>query len=99
MSKIIYTKESPFPTTDRRVESAKRISDLLSNEGHLSIWYEPATDTIVPDWESSEEAVWITELFHPADPDFILHLTDCILRDKDAMEMYFESHPEWKKGE
>lgn len=96
MEKIIYSEKSPFETTSKRIESAKNISDI-SSEGPVSIWYEPETDEIVPDWCSSENAVWITELFGHEEPEFILEITDTILRDEEFMEMYFEDHPQYRR--
>lgn len=96
VQKILYSTVSPFPATSTRTESAKRIADLLT-EGPVSFWYEPATDKLVPDWESSDSAIWITELFAPDEPEFILEITDTILRDEEYMGMYFADHPEMLK--
>lgn len=92
VDKIRYSTVSPFPVTGTRIESAKEISGMLK-EGPVSIWYEPDTDKIVPDWCSSDNAVWITEFFGPEEPEFILEITDTILRDEDYMHQYFEGHP------
>lgn len=96
VQKIVYSTSSPFPVTGTRTESAKTISEL-TKEGPLSIWYEPDTDEIVPDWCSSDDAIWITEFFGPEEPDFILEITDTILRDVDFMEEYFANHPDKRK--